>query len=62
MGLIEDRFDPNILTTSYDTVINWARRGSVWPLQFGLACCAIEMMAAMDPRFDLSRFGMEGNP
>ncbi|MBZ5589401.1 MAG: NADH-quinone oxidoreductase subunit B [Acidobacteriia bacterium] len=59
MGLIEDRFDPNILTTSYDTVINWARRGSVWPLQFGLACCAIEMMAAMDPRFDLSRFGME---
>ncbi len=59
MGLIENRFEPNILITSYDTVINWARRGSVWPLQFGLACCAIEMMAAMDPRFDLSRFGME---
>ncbi len=59
MGLIENRFDPNILITSYDTVINWARRGSVWPLQFGLACCAIEMMAAMDPRYDLSRFGME---
>ncbi len=59
MGLIENRFGPNVLITSYDTVINWARRGSVWPLQFGLACCAIEMMAAMDPRFDLSRFGME---
>jgi NADH-quinone oxidoreductase subunit B len=59
MGLIENRFEPNLLITSYDTVINWARRGSVWPLQFGLACCAIEMMAAMDPRFDLSRFGME---
>ncbi|MGD1148910.1 MAG: NADH-quinone oxidoreductase subunit B family protein [Thermoanaerobaculaceae bacterium] len=59
MGLIENRFEPNILITSYDTVINWARRGSVWPLQFGLACCAIEMMAAMDPRFDLARFGME---
>ena len=59
MGLIENRFEPNILISSYDTVINWARRGSVWPLQFGLACCAIEMMAAMDPRFDLSRFGME---
>ncbi|HVN75767.1 MAG TPA: NADH-quinone oxidoreductase subunit B family protein [Thermoanaerobaculaceae bacterium] len=59
MGLIENRFEPNVLITSYDTVINWARRGSVWPLQFGLACCAIEMMAAMDPRFDLSRFGME---
>ena len=59
MGLIENRFEPNLLITSYDTVINWARRGSVWPLQFGLACCAIEMMAAMDPRFDLARFGME---
>jgi NADH-quinone oxidoreductase subunit B len=59
MGLIENRFEPNILITTYDTVINWARRSSVWPLQFGLACCAIEMMAAMDPRFDLSRFGME---
>jgi NADH-quinone oxidoreductase subunit B len=59
MGLIENRFEPNILISTYDTVINWARRSSVWPLQFGLACCAIEMMAAMDPRFDLSRFGME---
>lgn len=59
MGVIENRFGPNILITSYDTVFNWARRSSVWPLQFGLACCAIEMMAAMDPRYDLSRFGME---
>lgn len=59
MGLIENRFGPNILVTSYDKLFNWARRSSVWPLQFGLACCAIEMMAAMDPRYDLSRFGME---
>ena len=59
MGLIENRFESNVLISTYDTVINWARRGSVWPMQFGLACCAIEMMAAMDPRFDLSRFGME---
>ena len=59
MGLIENRFEPNILISTYDTVVNWARRSSVWPLQFGLACCAIEMMATMDPRFDLSRFGME---
>ena len=59
MGLIENRFGPNILITSYDKLFNWARRSSVWPLQFGLACCAIEMMAAMDPRYDLSRFGME---
>ena len=59
MGLIENRFEPNILISTYDLVVNWARRWSVWPMQFGLACCAIEMMAAMDPRFDLSRFGME---
>ncbi len=59
MGLIEGRFGPNLLVSSYDTVFNWARKWSVWPMQFGLACCAIEMMAAMDPRFDLSRFGME---
>jgi len=59
MGLIENRFAPNVLITTYDTIFNWARRSSVWPLQFGLACCAIEMMAAMDPRYDLSRFGME---
>jgi NADH-quinone oxidoreductase subunit B len=59
MGLIDNRFEPNILTSTYDAVFNWARRWSVWPMQFGLACCAIEMMAAMDPRYDLSRFGME---
>ena len=59
MGVIENRFEPNVLISTYDAVINWARRGSVWPMQFGLACCAIEMMAAMDPRYDLSRFGME---
>ena len=59
MGLIQNRIEPNILISTYDTVINWARRSSLWPLQFGLACCAIEMMATMDPRFDLSRFGME---
>ena len=62
MGLIENRFEPNVLISTYDTVFNWARRGSVWPMQFGLACCAIEMMAAMDPRFDLSRFGDGGLP
>jgi NADH-quinone oxidoreductase subunit B len=59
MGVIENRFEPNVLISTYDAIVNWARRSSVWPLQFGLACCAIEMMATMDPRFDLSRFGME---
>ena len=42
-----------------DKVFNWARRSAIWPMQFGLACCAIEMMAVMDPRHDLSRFGAE---
>jgi NADH-quinone oxidoreductase subunit B len=59
MGLIEGRFDRNIITTSYDKLFNWARRSSLWPMQFGLACCAIEMMAVLDPRFDMARFGAE---
>ena len=59
MGLIDNRFEENIVTTTVDSVINWARRSSIWPMQFGLACCAIEMMAVMDARHDLSRFGAE---
>ena len=59
MPTIVDRFGDNVLTTSVDAVINWARRSSIWPMQFGLACCAIEMMAVMDARHDLSRFGAE---
>lgn len=42
-----------------DFIINWSRKYSVWPFQFGLACCAIEMMATLDPRYDLARFGAE---
>lgn len=59
MGLIDDRFDKNIFTTSMDFLFNWGRRSSLWWLQFGLACCAIEMISASMARFDLSeRFGM----
>ncbi|MEX1157879.1 MAG: NADH-quinone oxidoreductase subunit B family protein [Thermomicrobiales bacterium] len=59
MGLIDNRFEKNVLTTSVDWVFNWARRSSLWWLQFGLACCAIEMISASMPRYDLSeRFGM----
>ena len=59
MGVMENRFEENVLTTSVDWVFNWARRSSLWWLQFGLACCAIEMIAAMQPRFDMGeRFGM----
>ena len=49
----------NVLTTTYDKIFNWARRSAIWPMQFGLACCAIEMMAVLDPRHDMSRFGAE---
>ena len=59
MGVIENQFEKNVLTTSVDWVFNWARRSSLWWLQFGLACCAIEMISAAMPRFDLAeRFGM----
>jgi NADH-quinone oxidoreductase subunit B len=57
MGLIEDRFHPNILLTTVDRVFDWARKSSLWPMTFGLACCAIEMMAAGASRFDMDRFG-----
>ncbi len=50
---------PGIVFAKLDEVVRWARTGSMWPLLFGLACCAIEMMAVYMPRFDLSRFGME---
>lgn len=52
-------FNDGFALTSVDTVVNWARTGSVWPLTFGLACCAVEMMHAGAARYDLSRFGME---
>ncbi|MGF7185158.1 NADH-quinone oxidoreductase subunit B [Desulfitispora alkaliphila] len=49
----------NVIVTSVERVLNWARGNSFWPVTFGLACCAIEMMAAGGARFDLSRFGYE---
>ena len=59
MGLIDHKFEDNFITTSIDRVLNWARESSIWPMGFGLACCAIEMMAVMDARHDLARFGAE---
>lgn len=50
---------PEVLTVSLDAVINWARKNSLWPATFGLACCAIEMMNTVSARNDLSRFGAE---
>jgi NADH-quinone oxidoreductase subunit B len=50
---------PAWLTTKLDFVVNWARRNSLWPMPFGTACCAIEMMAAAASKYDIARFGME---
>tara|TARA_B100001559_G_scaffold314617_1_gene315278 strand:+ start:21101 stop:21724 length:624 start_codon:yes stop_codon:yes gene_type:complete len=49
----------NLVVTSIDALVNWGRKSSLWPVSFGLACCAFEMMASAMSRFDLSRFGME---
>lgn len=56
---IPEEMKNTINITSLDRLYNWGRRSSVWPLMFGLACCAIEMIAASTARYDLARFGME---
>ena len=48
-----------VLTTTVDKLVGWARRSAIWPVAFGLACCAIEMMAMAASRYDISRFGAE---
>ncbi|MCZ6746968.1 MAG: NADH-quinone oxidoreductase subunit B [Acidobacteria bacterium] len=58
MGLIEGRMHPGIVTTTVDALFNWARKNSLWPMTFGLACCAIEMMASGASRFDFDRLGV----
>jgi NADH-quinone oxidoreductase subunit B len=55
--LLGNRFEDGFVVTSLDTAINWARESSLWPMTFGLACCAIEMMAVGAPRYDIDRFG-----
>ena len=59
MITLQNQFEQNIVATSVDYVFNWARKSAIWPLSFGLACCAIEMIASTTSRFDIARFGAE---
>jgi NADH-quinone oxidoreductase subunit B len=56
---IEQKIPDGFLTTTVDSLVNWARVYSTWPVTFGLACCALEMMATAMAHYDISRFGME---
>ena len=56
---VPEELKRNVFLTTVDSIYNWGRASSMWPMAFGLACCAIEFMAMMAARWDLSRFGME---
>src|SRR5688500_2156210 len=58
-GLKSELSKSGTFTTTLESIYNWGRKNSVWPLQFGLACCAIEMIATSMARYDLARFGAE---
>lgn len=59
---LEGVFEKGVVTTTLDTVINWARTGSLWPMTFGLACCAVEFMHIGASRYDMDRFGIVPRP
>lgn len=59
MGIEQKAGNMGVVTTTLEQVVNWSRAGSMYPLLFGLACCAIEMMVAQSANYDMSRFGME---
>jgi len=56
---VADDYRDSFILTTVDAAINWGRRNSIWPMSFGLACCAIEIMAMTASRFDIARFGAE---
>lgn len=59
MGLEAKLKQDGFLTTTVDALVAWSRKSSVWPMPMGISCCAIEMMAAGDPKYDIARFGSE---
>jgi NADH-quinone oxidoreductase subunit B len=59
MSWLQNRFEKNFMISTVDYVFNWARKSALWPMTFGLACCAIEMSASSTARFDIARFGSE---
>ncbi|MBO6835068.1 MAG: NADH-quinone oxidoreductase subunit B, partial [Alphaproteobacteria bacterium] len=59
IGAVTDELqDKGFVVANMDKLVNWARTGSMWPMTFGLACCAVEMIHAYMPRYDLDRFGV----
>lgn len=59
MGLEAKLNSDGFIVTTIDAVVAWARKNSAWPMPMGISCCAIEMMSAVDPKYDMSRFGSE---
>ena len=59
MGVEQKLGNMGVVTTTLESVVNWGRTNAMWPMLFGLACCAIEMMSAQSSSYDMSRFGME---
>ncbi len=62
--VVDDLTDKGFVVAQLDKLVNWARTGSLWPMTFGLACCAVEMIHAYNSRYDLDRFGVvpRGSP
>jgi len=56
---IEGKVGDGVITPTLDAVINWGRKNSLWPMPFGTACCAIEFMCVLGPKYDMGRFGAE---